>query len=269
MPRSHVKLIISGTTLYLSLILTFSSALAGNSSSYRYSYNGATIISISLPSIVPQTDNPTSTTEPTASDNPTPTTSTTDTDKNSIPFANHDNIITAQNTPVNISILANDSGLNDTPLTLSILTLPEHGLVTIGDDHSIIYTPDSSFTGADSLIYEVMDNNGEKAIANATIEVQCNNCPPDIILTLTWNPNPDAVLGYAVYFGPSAETAIQLASELSLTSGLLDPLAPGVQYRIGDDLGLVHGDIVCFRLKAYNESGYSGFSGAACTDSVI
>lgn len=286
--------IVSGIILCLSYILVIPPTLAGNTSSYRYTFNGSTVTPTSSTSTDPQVDDPTATdtADDTSVDNSDPSTAGETTDPteaaagdvtetapetgtestvsiNDIPVANHDSISTEQNTPANIVILANDSGLNDIPLTLSILAPTEHGQLIVEADNSITYIPDIGFMGSDSIIYEVIDNNGDKAIANAAIEVQCSACPADILLTLTWNPNPDEVLGYAVYFGPSAGNATQLVSELSLVPGLLDPLAPSVQYHLGNDLGLTQGDSVCFRLKAYNTAGYSDYSAAACIETII
>lgn len=190
-------------------------------------------------------------------------------DSNSIPVASHDASSTEPSTVVNIAILSNDRNLDDLPLTVSINASPENGQIIIESDNTITYIPNNGFTGTDSLIYEVTDSNGDKAIASVSVDVQCSDCLSDVLLTLTWNPNPDEVLGYAVYFGPSAEYAVQLASELPLASGLLNPESPRVQYYLGGDLGLAQGDSVCFRLKAYNEDGYSAYSPAACIDSVI
>ena len=50
------------------------------------------------------------------------------------------------------------------------------------------------------------------------------------ILHLAWNPNPGAIDGYIIYFGPSADTASTQVSEISLTAPGFDPLAPAVKY---------------------------------------
>ena len=87
------------------------------------------------------------------------------------------------------------------------------------------------------------------------------------VLSLSWEPNPatDGVAGYIVYRGPSAVNATQQVSNLSVSSGVIDPNAPAVTYNAGLDLGLSLGAQVCFRLKAYNAAGQSDFSTAACT----
>ena len=86
------------------------------------------------------------------------------------------------------------------------------------------------------------------------------------VLSLSWDPNPatDGVAGYIVYRGPSAVNATQQVTDLSVSSGVIDPNAPAVTYNAGLDLGLSLGAQVCFRLKAYNTAGISDYSVAAC-----
>ena len=85
-------------------------------------------------------------------------------------------------------------------------------------------------------------------------------------LMLSWDPSPtsDAVVGYIVYLGSSVGSATQQVSDLTVSSGVIDPNAPVVTYNAGYDLGLRVGDAVCFRLKAYNAAGQSDFSSPAC-----
>ena len=87
--------------------------------------------------------------------------------------------------------------------------------------------------------------------------VRQTSTPPedDKMLALAWYSNPGNILGYIVYYGTSPASATNIASETSGTS---------VKYYTQLDLGLDPGDSVCFRLKAFNLAGLSGFSGAAC-----
>lgn len=81
-----------------------------------------------------------------------------------------------------------------------------------------------------------------------------------------WQPHPDpSVTGYMVYYGPSIDTATTVASNQPVDGPGFDPQAPSVTYDPAADLGLHAGDTVCFRLKAYNSDGESGFSPGTCT----
>ncbi len=98
-------------------------------------------------------------------------------------------------------------------------------------------------------------NNNELAIVNVHHKKENPAVSGDETVTLAWNPNTDSVLGYIVYYGPTPDTATNIATETSSTSVLL---------MRNSDLRLNLGDRICFRLKAYDNNLLSGFSGAAC-----
>jgi hypothetical protein len=88
----------------------------------------------------------------------------------------------------------------------------------------------------------------------------------DVVLQLSWQPNTDAVAGYRVYFGTTADGATTQLSDLATSIGALTTQAPSVSYNAGNDLGLNPGSQACFRLRAYNSSGaLSDWSQSACT----
>lgn len=90
--------------------------------------------------------------------------------------------------------------------------------------------------------------------------------PGESLLQLAWQPNTDGVVaGYRVYYGPSGDQATTQASDLALTATNFNAQAPSVVYNAQRDLGLVAGQSVCFRLRAYNEQGtLSAWSTPAC-----
>lgn len=88
----------------------------------------------------------------------------------------------------------------------------------------------------------------------------------DVELQLSWQPNPDAIAGYRVYFGTTAENATTELSNLAIGSRALDARAPSVTYNAGRDLGLDPGERACFRLRAYDGEGtLSSWSQTTCT----
>jgi len=107
----------------------------------------------------------------------------------------------------------------------------------------------------DAMILTASASDSQLASINASVhpanEIPANDSP----LALAWYSNPGEIVGYIVYFGSSPESATTIASETSGTS---------VKYYTETDLGLGPGDSVCFRLKAFNLSGLSEFSGALC-----
>mgnify|MGYP001627917766 FL=1 len=86
------------------------------------------------------------------------------------PEAVDDNESTAENTPADFDILA-----NDTYSTLSAITIvdqPDHGSnITVNGLTDVTYTPDTSYTGSDSFTYTITDENGtsDEATVNITI----------------------------------------------------------------------------------------------------
>ncbi len=85
----------------------------------------------------------------------------------------------------------------------------------------------------------------------------------DTMLALSWLPTSD-VSGYIIYYGPTEDTATTVASTLPIESGHFNPSSPSIEYNAGFDLGLDHGASVCFRIRSYNDTGISVFSGPVC-----
>lgn len=88
---------------------------------------------------------------------------------------------------------------------------------------------------------------------------------PTTDVALTWKPNSKQVDGYQVYFGTSSSTSalLQLA-EFHTKDASFPAMAPRADFRSYEDLGLSPGDTACFRLRAFDKSGVSGFGKAVC-----
>ena len=91
---------------------------------------------------------------------------------NSIPVAVDDRRGCSFNTKVNIDVLTNDTGIDDTPLTLNIATQSENGVVSIKPDNTIDFTPNTGFIGTTTFDYEVCDVDNECNTATVTIKVK-------------------------------------------------------------------------------------------------
>jgi VCBS repeat-containing protein len=92
------------------------------------------------------------------------------------PIAQDDGTYAAtEDTPLVVNaaqgVLTNDTGLDDGPLSLSVLTAPAHGAVTLNNDGSFTYTPDANFHGNDSFRYQLTDDDGDSATASVTLTV--------------------------------------------------------------------------------------------------
>src|SRR5262249_22806663 len=72
---------------------------------------------------------------------------------------------------------ANDSDLDGDVLTVSLVTGPSHGTVTLNSDGSFTYTPALNYNGPDSFIYRASDGTAD-VTATAGITVRPVNDPP-------------------------------------------------------------------------------------------
>jgi CshA-type fibril repeat protein len=91
------------------------------------------------------------------------------------PSALSDSAVTPPDTPIDIPVLDNDDDPNGDPLTVTDITDPENGTVTINDDGTVTYTPDPEFRGTDTFEYTITDPDGNTDTAIVTVVVN-----PDI-----------------------------------------------------------------------------------------
>ncbi|SEU22298.1 Ig-like domain-containing protein [Stigmatella erecta] len=74
-----------------------------------------------------------------------------------------------------VDVLANDSDPDGSPLTVTAVTQPANGTVTLVNG-VVTYTPNPGFTGTDTFTYTVSDGNG--GFDTATVTVTVANTPP-------------------------------------------------------------------------------------------
>ncbi len=100
--------------------------------------------------------------------------------ENIAPIAADDTATTFGTTPVNLSLLANDSdpdGSND-GLSVIELTGPNNGTLTDNFDGSYTYTANAGFVGTETFTYTIQDADGGQSSATITITVNEDNDPP-------------------------------------------------------------------------------------------
>jgi len=93
-----------------------------------------------------------------------------DSSSNDAPIANPDTASVSEDATVTIDVLSNDSDLNGDSLNIDSATAA-NGSVTINPDGTLLYTPDSGFSGSDSISYSINDNKGGAAISTVMITV--------------------------------------------------------------------------------------------------
>ncbi len=101
---------------------------------------------------------------------------------NEAPNAINDSYATNEDTPVNCNVLDNDLDPqnNISSSSLTIITQPTLGSVSINGDGTITYTPAENENGADSFTYEVCDTDGYCDQATVNINITPVNDPPMI-----------------------------------------------------------------------------------------
>jgi uncharacterized repeat protein (TIGR01451 family) len=100
---------------------------------------------------------------------------------NSPPVAVDDTATTSVGTPVDVSVLLNDSDPDGDTLTITGSTSGANGAVSCTTS-VCTYTPDPGFTGTDTFTYIVSDGQGGSDTATVTITVSAApNTPPDAV----------------------------------------------------------------------------------------
>ncbi|MES9914680.1 MAG: Ig-like domain-containing protein [Candidatus Thiodiazotropha sp. 4PDIV1] len=142
---------------------------------FSYTHNGSENFTDSF--VYRVTDNDGQTSDATVTINVTSVSDTT-------PVANADAISVAEGGTATTlvggsgTVLNNDTGLGETPVTVSLVTDVSQGSLTLNSDGTFSYTHDGSENLTDSFTYRVTDNGGETADATVTINVVLSNNSP-------------------------------------------------------------------------------------------
>jgi FtsP/CotA-like multicopper oxidase with cupredoxin domain len=97
---------------------------------------------------------------------------------NDPPVANDDAATTPLDTPVTIDVVANDTDVdgNLDPTSVTVQSGPSSGMAVSNGDGTITYTPNSGYSGPDSLVYQVCDT--DLSCDTATVNVTVEATPP-------------------------------------------------------------------------------------------
>ncbi len=98
---------------------------------------------------------------------------------NHIPYANFDRRATSYNTPRIVDVLFNDTGLEDVPIVVTIVSNPSHGTAVANADNTVTYTPEDGYLGPDQFAYRVTDVDGEYSEASVQMTVKPFNMIPE------------------------------------------------------------------------------------------
>ena len=100
--------------------------------------------------------------------------------ENKFPVAVDDSVTTQMNTPVAISVLANDTDADNDSLTVeAVVRAPAQGTAVVDTGgQTITYTPPTNWTGMTTFTYRVTDGSTGRAVATVTVTVTPVNRPP-------------------------------------------------------------------------------------------
>jgi VCBS repeat-containing protein len=93
---------------------------------------------------------------------------------NDTPVASNDSYTMNQGDVLTVAaagVLANDTDVENNPLTATKLTNPAHGTVTFNANGGFTYTPDANFYGQDSFTYRASDASSNSTPATVSISV--------------------------------------------------------------------------------------------------
>ncbi|MFM2477038.1 Ig-like domain-containing protein [Celerinatantimonas sp. MCCC 1A17872] len=99
---------------------------------------------------------------------------------NDTPDGIDDSAITAEDTPVTIDVLANDTDVENDELSVTHVSAA-NGNVVINADGTITYTPNTNFNGNDTISYTLTDANGASSTAIVAVTVTALNDEPSAV----------------------------------------------------------------------------------------
>jgi VCBS repeat-containing protein len=111
---------------------------------------------------------------------------------NDAPTASNVALTTAEDTPVNGAVVAND--IDGDTLSYAVSTAAAHGTVALNADGSFTYTPAANYNGADSFVVTVSDGHGGTTTSTVSIGVTPVNDAPTPIVTAA-SGNEDTTIG--------------------------------------------------------------------------
>ncbi|MFC1479514.1 Ig-like domain-containing protein [Planctomycetota bacterium] len=97
---------------------------------------------------------------------------------NDAPVANNDSATTAEDTPVTVNVLLNDTDVDGDSLAVTTVGTPSNGTAAKNGDNTITYIPNAGYNGSDSFSYGITDGKGGSANGNVSITVTEVNIPP-------------------------------------------------------------------------------------------
>ncbi len=140
---------------------------------------------------------------------------------NDAPEAHEDNFSLLEDSSLRLAVLDNDVDAEDVLFANNItnITAPLHGVVSINPvDGSLLYTPNSNYSGSDTFTYTITDSGGLTSNATVNINVVATNDAPIASVT-TAATNEDNSIVIDVLSGASDIDAGDILTISSITNG--------------------------------------------------
>ena len=164
---------------------------------------------------------------------------------NDPPTAKDDKIVTQEDTPATIDVLANDTEVDNELITISEITQGKGGSVTINNDGMLTYTPKANFSGTDTFTYTVTDRAGEKDTAKVTVEVSGANDPPVITSKPVDEAMVDVVYSYNVRATDPDKEDTLTYSLIAQPAGMrIDSLTGFIQWKPNENQQATHNVVI-------------------------
>jgi cysteine-rich repeat protein len=107
-----------------------------------------------------------------------------------LPVASNDSDTVNEDGNVNTNVLANDTGLGDGGLVVTVTVQATNGVAVAQGNNTVTYTPNADYNGPDAYTYTVTDGDGDMSSAVVSITVDPQNDAPTVgNQTLTMNEN--------------------------------------------------------------------------------
>ncbi|MGK2854073.1 MAG: Ig-like domain-containing protein, partial [Microbacteriaceae bacterium] len=97
---------------------------------------------------------------------------------NDAPNANDDTATVAEDGTANVTVLTNDSDLDNDTLAVTSVTQGTKGSVVRNADNTVTYTPNANANGTDSFTYTISDGNGGTDTATVAVTITPVNDAP-------------------------------------------------------------------------------------------
>ena len=126
-------------------------------------------------------------------------------------------------------VLANDTDIENDPMTAALVTGPANGTLTLNANGTFTYTPTAAYLGTDSFVYRAVDATGPSANTTATITIVAGPNQAPLTSTDIYNGTEDTVLTVAAAQGALAnDTDGEGDSFTAELAGGLSPANAGV-----------------------------------------